>query len=76
MVFFPTNKIYNEQYKILFKFDPTAQCILGQFEGWQMVLQIFNDCREFDKEKDKVEFVYTQHRWDKLLKYIKNKLNV
>ena len=53
MVFFPTNKIYNEQYKILFKFDPTAQCILGQFEGWQMVLQIFNDCREFDKEKDK-----------------------
>jgi hypothetical protein len=70
-MFFPTNKIYNPQYKILFKFNPTAQCILGQFDGWQKVYEAFLNCREYDAEYDEVKFIYTQNKWNKLIEYIK-----
>lgn len=62
--------MYNPKYKILFKFDPSAQAILGQWNGWRLVLEAVTDSRKY-REGDEVKFTYTQAKWDKLVEYIK-----
>ena len=62
---------YNTKYKILFKFNPLMQCILGQFFGWQLVMDAYNcNCRDL-QECDKVLFTYSnQSQFNKLVKHI------
>lgn len=64
---------YNHEYGILFKFNPIMECMLGQFEGWRIVLQLFNDSIPYDKNKHDVEFTYNKSSWKKLLKFINKK---
>ena len=61
---------YNPRYKILWKFNPIAQCLLGQPFGWMSVMTEYNYSRKYE-EGDEVKFVYTQSKWDELLKHIK-----
>ena len=63
--------MYNAQYKIHFKFNPTMQCILGKFEGWINVLDVYTDCRPIKKDDD-VKFIYNSaSQFKKLNKFIK-----
>jgi len=63
--------MYNQQYGILFNFNPVMQCILGKFFGWMLVLEAHNDTRPL-KEDDKVLFTYNnQSEFNKLVKHIK-----
>jgi hypothetical protein len=62
--------LYNEQYKILFNFNPLMQCMLGKYEGWQMVLGALTDTRPIT-ESDQINFTYNnQSQFNKLVKYI------
>lgn len=63
--------MYNKKYGILFKFNPIMQCMLGQFNGWRLVIEAYNDSRGYDKENDKVNFTYgSQSQYNKLVKHI------
>jgi hypothetical protein len=67
--------MYNEQYKILFSFNPLMQCMLGKFEGWQLVLGALTDTRPIEKD-DHVLFNYSsQSQFNKLVKYINKSLH-
>jgi len=61
---------YNEKFKILFKWNPVAQSVIGRYFGWQMVWQIYEESRDY-KEGDEVSFTMTNgNQWDKLIKHI------
>jgi hypothetical protein len=67
--------MYNEQYKILFTFNPLMQCMLGKFEGWQMVLGALTDTRKIT-ENDQVLFNYSsQSQFNRLVKHINKQLH-
>ena len=54
-----------KRYKINYTFDPTMQCILGQFTGWQLVLDDYNNKYEYSKP-----FRQTKSNFNKLVKHI------
>ena len=61
---------YNEKFKIHFKWNPVAQCVIGRYFGWQMVWQIYEESRDY-KEGDEVSFTMSSgSQWDKLIKHI------
>lgn len=64
---------YNVQYKVRFNYSPIMQCILGQFEGWRIVIDLYNNSRPIEKG-DEVLFVYNKNSFNKLVKYV-NKVN-
>jgi len=58
---------YNEKFKILFEWNPVAQCVIGRYFGWQIVWQIYEESRDY-KEGDKVLFTMSSgSQWDKLI---------
>ncbi|HID0815719.1 TPA: hypothetical protein ACXNW8_001329 [Clostridium botulinum] len=62
--------MYNQQYGILFKYNPIMQCILGHFSGWVLVLETYNETRPL-KENDKILFTYSKPtQFNKLVKHI------
>ena len=65
---------YNKKYKILFVFSPLMQCMLGAFNGWQLVLEVFNHS-EYVKSIEglEVNFTYSQSDWNRLVNYLKKR---
>ena len=61
--------MYNPKYKIHFKFNPIMQCILGQFFGWQLVLEAFNHSRKITKD-DEVLFTLNKNNFNEAVKHI------
>ena len=66
---------YSPQFKILFKWNPVAQCILGQFFGWQMVFDAIANSRKYEQD-DKVEFKFNrQSDFNKCFNHIHDNFN-
>jgi hypothetical protein len=61
---------YNAKHKVLFKFNPSAQAVLGQWFGWYLVFEAYTDASEYH-ENDEVEFTYTGRNWNALVDYLK-----
>lgn len=61
---------YNKDYKILFRFDPWAQAVVGGFDGYMLVLDLLTDCIEVEEAPKDTEFTYTQSKWNALIKFI------
>lgn len=61
--------MYNPKYKILFQFNPIMQCMLGQFFGWQLILEAFNQARKIKKD-DEVLFIMNKSNFNEAVKHI------
>lgn len=63
--------MYNQQFGILFKFNPIMQCIVGKFKGSDLVLQAYTDTYPV-KNSDEILFTYSKPtQFNKLVKHIK-----
>lgn len=61
---------YNEKFKILFKWNPVAQAVIGRYFGWQMVWQIYEESRDY-VEGDEISFTMTSGgQWNSLIRHI------
>ena len=74
MKYYNTGLMYNKDYKMLFRFNPSFQCIYGM-EGYMLMMDVYTSSKEVTEEELKtldVKFMYTQGKWNKAIKYIKS----
>jgi hypothetical protein len=69
---------YNYQHKILFIENPFFQCVLGQFAGWMLVLGVYGNSINVNKDELKtldIKFKYNSlSKYNKLADFIKKSL--
>ena len=65
---------FNEEYGILWEFNPLMQIMLGRFEGYMSMSNILRWSVPYNKDKHKVLFRYRQSDWNRCLKHI-DKIN-
>ena len=65
------NDLYNPRFRILFKWDPLVQAVIGRFEGYMLVLEAITETRDHE-EGDEVEFVYAgESSWKECVNHIR-----
>lgn len=61
---------YNSKYKILFNWNPSAQCVLGKFFGWMLVFEAYVDSRTLKKDDEILFSFNNQSQFNSCVKHI------